>query len=201
MKLDDLKATLVSIMPFPIDEHKVGVYPGDYHLEASTDGRPHLLVVDNAFHYVYLGEDRGHMKVNIPAHELAAAVIYDYANSLFCISDSARPGVFWVPGTYRTPEEIEVEFADRLEAARALQNNWFMALVKLADDDWQKYHRHSVISSHQLFAAKALGLEREWLVVMNPAVHNILCPACKSAIHPEATVCPHCQTKVLEFVR
>lgn len=196
---DDLKATVVSLMPFPLDEQKVGVYPGTFHIDAALDGEPKLLVVDDAIHFIYLGEDRGDLKVRIPAHELAASIVYDYVSSLSCYTSESFPALFWVPGTHKDASKIP---QDRMDTAKLLQKNWFLALVKLADDDWSKYHRHTVISDHQRHATKFLGLEREWLIQPSIEVPKpVLCGACKSPIHPEASICPFCRTNLKEPVQ
>jgi len=200
--IDELKATLVSLMPFPFAEHKTGIYPGDYFIKAASDDKPEFLVVEGALHYIYLGEERGSLEARIPAHELAAALVYDYVSSLSCSTGSSVPALFWLPGTYRDVEKIKKDFADRIESAIILQKNWFLKLVSLADDDWSKYHRHTVISDHQRHAAKYLHLEREWLIIPKPRELKLfLCPACKSNIHPEASICPFCRTNLKDLVQ
>ena len=197
---DELKATLVSLMPFAFDEHKVGVYPGDYHIDASG-GEPKILVINDAIHYVYLGDERGNLKARIPAHELASALVYDYVSSLSCSTSTSVPAIFWIPGTHKV-EEIKKSYSDRIEVALQFQKNWFEALVKLADDDWSKYHRHTVVSDHQRHAAKSLNLEREWLIIPKPQeATTVLCAYCKSNIHPDASICPFCRTNLKELVQ
>ena len=199
-KLADLKATLVSLMPFAFHEHKVGIYPGDYHINASK-GEPEILVVNDAIHYIYLGDERGNLKVRIPAHELAAALIYDYVSSLSCSTNASIPALFWVPGTHDL-EDVKKNYRERIDTALALQKNWFLKLVELADDDWSKYHRHTVISDHQRHAARFLNLERECLIKPKPQeLTSVLCPYCKSNIHPEAVICPYCRTNLRESVQ
>src|SRR5438132_14196669 len=86
-------------------------------------------------------------------------------------------------------------FSDDLEILWTQQKNWFIKLIKLADDDWEKTRQHKFISDMQRYAAKAVGLERPWIIKPMMLEDNkvIKCLACQSPISPLAIVCPNCK--------
>jgi len=192
MKLEDAyKATVVSLLPIEIREEKSGLYPGRFTIPAAKDGEPAVLVIGESFHYVYLDGDRGQMPIRNPAIQVAEAIVSDFVSACLGAKPDARPGLFCVPGR-KTAEEIKLEFPEELEKAHTHQFNWYKELVMIADDDWEKYHRHTAISHIQRVAAKALGLNRLWLEVV-AAVPPVTCPLCQSQVAGGAITCPNCK--------
>jgi len=188
---DAYKATVVSLLPLEIREEKSGLYPGRFTIPAAKAGQPTVLVIGESFHYVYLDGDRGQMPVKNPAIQVAEAIVGDFASSCLGAGPDAGPGLFCVPGRYSS-EEIVVNFPEELERARTRQLNWYKKLVMIADDDWEKYHRHTTISHIQRVAAKTLGLARTWAEVVE-AIPPIICPLCQSQVVGSAIMCPHCK--------
>lgn len=184
-----LKATIVSIVPFESPERKPGLYPGYFLIPASPDGEPQVLVIGNSVHNVYLDDVRGSLQIRTSSYEIAAAIVYDYCSSQLAVDEGSKPGIFWVPGEV-TAKEVKIKYPQELQQARDLQKHWFLALVRIADDDWARYHQHKSISDFQRFAAKSLNLEREWLLV---SMDTSQCPACKNAVPVGAVVCPNCK--------
>jgi hypothetical protein len=188
---DAYKATVVSLLPLEIREEKSGLYPGRFTIPASKDGKPSVLVIDESRHYVYLDGERGQMPVRNPAILVAEAIVNDFVNACLGVEPGIGPGLFCVPGRH-SPEEIELNFSEELNKARDSQLNWYKKLVMIADDDWEKYHRHTAISHIQRIAAKALGLDRPWIEVIE-STPPITCPLCQSQIPGNAIVCPNCK--------
>jgi len=187
-------ATIVSLVPFPITEWKPGIYPGYFEIPAAKKDDFELFYVGDSCFWVEISEDRS-IKVKCPADDVANSVVNDYlvSNLEYNVEKDSMPGVFWKLGRY-TREEIKKEFILDLELARTRQNNWFLALIKLADDDWTKTHQHRSITDMQRYAAKSLNLDKDWLVA--PKVEGSdfqRCIACTNLVPKEAIVCPQCR--------
>ena len=199
MGTKEIVATVVSIVPHEIKSDMPTVHPGDFVIPASDGKTPVVLVVKEAGHDVYMGSDRTphSMRVKIPAYDVARAIVEQYLHSVIATADNAQPGIFWVPGEYDA-DMIELSFPKEMQNARIQQKNWYLELVKMADDDWTKSnHRHSAISNLQRMAADFLGFKREWVdaVKTNPELLNLVpCPACTTVISRAALLCPNCKT-------
>jgi len=190
---EELMATLISVYPFEINENKPGVYPGTFRIPAAKD-KVQSLIIGEAIHFVDR-IDQPPMRIKILPHDLAQSIINDLRESMMGVlpEEGIYPGIFWVPGAHRN-DTIEMLYSKELEKARASQRRWFENLVRIADDDWSRYHLHVVISDIQRFAAKTLNLQRDWIVEAGeaPLVHTN-CPACQSVINSQAIVCPQCR--------
>lgn len=194
-------STLISIVPFPIDEVKPGLIPGRFSIAASPDGRPQFTVIRDAHHFVYIDESRGNLRVLNPSYDVAQAVVADYNSAQLEADPSAHPGFFWLIGEWDEDKiHNNKEAAARLSGVREIQNNWFRKIVMLADDDWQRSRQHSAISDVQRYAARVIDPEnkagREWLFVLKeeqkPKIDIATCPACESEIASTAVICRHC---------
>jgi|SRR6185503_15822316 len=202
------KSTLISIVPFPISEFKPGIYPGNFELKASKDNIPEVLVIGESVYHVELDENRT-ITVKCTSEDIAKSVVDDCIISTLAYSaeDEAVPGFFWKPGEHSSRDIIN-KFAGELEYYIKTQTRWFSKLVQLADDDWEKSRQHKFISDIQRYAAKALGLERPWIIVTKVANEGqIKCPACQVSINSEAIVCQNCRCiinmdkyKTLQFI-
>ena len=192
---DMSKATVVSICPFPVKAVKPGLTPAEYSLPASKDGKPVVLVVGGATFPVYLDSDRGSLRVPAPSFEVARSIVEDYCTShLGYDKEDAMPGMFHVDGAY-TVAEVTVKFKDELVLAKKKQDNWFIRLVKIADDEWNRTHRHAAISDMQRVACEAMGFTRDWLMKPNEeeTVQAKYCPACSVPITNGPVICPNCK--------
>ena len=191
-KKDFRKSTLVSVLPFALNESKPTLYPGEYHIPAAKypDGIETLVIAD-AHGLLYLDADRGSLRVNIASEEVAKSIVDDYIRSVLAIDTHQRPGIFYLVGDYNSTEVAE-EQAEALNKAHEYQRNWFQALVRIADDDWSKFHQHKIISNIQRVAAQCLNLSREWLTLI-PS-ESQLCPMCRIVVDPLAVLCMNCKT-------
>jgi hypothetical protein len=126
-----------------------------------------------------LDETRGNLRVPNPSDVVARAIVDDYVNSQLSVDDDSRPALFWIPEKL-SAEEIKDKF--RVEIARQLlkQKSWFINVAKLADNDWQRYHQHNVISTFQRKCADIIGWtsqEHEWMSPLTTMNSNA-CPYC-----------------------
>lgn len=189
-----IPATLVSLVPFEIHEEKPGLIPSSYRIPAS-DGRPKVLVIGEAVHDVYIDAQRGTLRVKNAPYEVARAIVFDYLIAQIAVSEDAHPALFFVNGKYTT-DEVEKQFPVELMKFRNKQMAWFKELVKMADDDWEKTRQHAAISDTQRYAARALNLDRPYLIKdvekgMKP-IETFLCPACGSDLIQGVAVCRYC---------
>lgn len=194
-----LACTVASFVPFTIQEQKPGLFPGKFDIPASDTKTPQVIHIKNSIHYVYLDDTRGSIIARDPSDEVAASICNDFINSQLGLKDDARPALLWFPGALNVAEIMEEYKAECLKA-KQFQYNWFVELVKIADDDWQRYHKHTVISDFQRKIANIMGLspeKHEWMSEQVFEAQNSpapkLCVACKSAIHADAAVCPVCR--------
>jgi hypothetical protein len=187
----ELMATLISVYPFDIYEQKPAIYPGTFYIPAAKDG-PTSLIIGEAFHFVDR-VDAPPLRIRVLPQELAKSIVYDWTTAAIGvdIEEDVIPGLFYVNGAHEN-SVIEVLFANEINAAKARQRKWFIELVKIADDDWSRYHKHTVISDIQRYAVKELNLEREWSIIVQEQALK-LCPACKSTTLPGAVVCSSCK--------
>ncbi len=190
------KTTIISVVPFEINENKPGLYPGHFIIPSAKKDDFEMLVVDRSVHHVYMDMDRGSLTVPTVSEEIARSICEDYSRAQLAYEKGeVEPGLFYIPGEYKDKKAVLAAHKDKIDAARARQKNWFMRLVEIADDEWNKYHSHKMISDVQRYAAEFLGLEREWNV--KGQVESLTqCPACKSQITVGALVCSVCRTIV-----
>jgi hypothetical protein len=190
--------TIVSVAPFDIEEMKPGLVPSVFKIAAvqQYDVGFELCYVgynlqkkkpENVFHYWYIDETRGSVVVPQPSRQIAESIIEDYCRAQVAQTTEARPGMFAVDG-FIPRDKVDKECAMQLMEARKRQKNWFLALVMMADKDWSKNHRHDLILDTMRFAARQLGLEREWL--FESSMNR--CPGCRSNIDAAAIVCGTC---------
>jgi len=187
-------ATLVSIAPCIIRETKP-ILPSEFFLEKASYENPSTLLVTKGINDIYVGEERGQagqnrsiIRVPVEADVIAAAIVVDWQDAQYGTRPpDAIPGFFWVPGHVKV-----ATLAKELDEANDRQIRWFKNLVKLADDDWNKYRQHKTISDIQRYACNALKLERPWLLDNEIVMALSECPSCFEKVNPKAIVCSHC---------
>lgn len=186
-----MSVTIVSYLPYPVCEKKPSVIPEEYRIAPSDTKTPTVLVVEVAKSILYRGFDQPNFPITIPAEELAEDIIKSFSISVLGYSENAKPGLFWVPGNV-SAKDVERLFPKEVAEAKRLQNRWFLALVKMADDEWSRNKQHKMITDIQRIAAKSLGLSnKEWLVMPDP-VQMVKCPACFSFIEEGTVKCKYC---------
>lgn len=187
-------ATVISLVPVAIKIDKPGLIPREQFIPKSDGVNPQVLHVDGALHYVNVGEGVKKFPVRVPADEYAQSIVNDYIHACLAVDlgEGAMPALFWAEGKF-SPKEVMTNFKERVEHELAGQNKWLTNLVKMADDDWQKLHRHSAISDLQRMAAKLLLIkDRDW--ILQDQNNLFVCPACRSLIQKGSIRCSICTT-------
>ena len=187
--------TVASIIPFDVREEKPGMYPRSYHIAASDGSRPQTIHIDTGHHFVYVDSSRGSLKVPTTSLDIAKSVVNDFIQGQLRVRPECHPGIFFIPG-YVTADDIleDKELSHTLKIVKSKQNLWFKAITQLADDDWQRYAKHTVISDFQRTAALHLGLSPASHPWMSPEqiIELPKCPACGAVHQPEIAVCGNC---------
>lgn len=191
---NELFCTVVSLVPVDLREEKPGLVPPRFCIPASDGKHPQVLHIGTATHFVYLDEARGSLPVRNPPDWVAKSVVDDFISAQLRISEVAKPGLFFVAGKWSSVE-IQAKFKVQLEQAWIMQQNWMMEVCKLADDDWNKFHQHNVVSDTQRKFAQMLGWrveEHEW---MSPrtTLQSTMCPSCGKLAPLNAVVCQECK--------
>lgn len=198
------KCTLVTVLPFALTEEKPGLIPGYYYIPPAPKNDFSILVIKDGYHNVLipLSDDKAPpMRVTDTCDQIADSLINDYTNACLAVNyepepdgSIATPGLFWLEGALAKPE-ILAKHQIKLTQANKNTKCWFTRLVKMADDDWAKYHQHRSISDLQRHACSFLNIQREWNFDVQTS-SNILCWACKAMLHPAAIICGSCKAVI-----
>jgi hypothetical protein len=190
-----MTCTVVSLFPREINENKSGQTPDRFLIAAAEKDDISILHVEDGYSTIYLDETRGALPVVILAEDVAKSIVNDFVGSFQGIGPNTKPGMFYVSGKY-TKEEIKKQFPDKVKLAATQQRVWGMELVRLADDDWQKYHRLKSINELPRYFAELFGLKRDWLALVpeeEVKEELIRCKFCAETIPAVAIVCPNCK--------
>lgn len=186
--------TVISLVPFLIEEQKPGLVPGKFVITPAKNNVPKVLIVEDSFYFVYIDADRKPMKQTSVSHEVARSIVEDYCNAQLGIEEGVGPALFHVAGVH-TVADVQVDFADEIEAAIAKQKRWFINICQIADNDWQRYHQHNVISQFQREAAEIIGwraAEHPWMSPMT-TMDAQPCPACSLSNVKGTVICSNCK--------
>jgi hypothetical protein len=198
-----LGCTVISLVPSEINEEKPGLFPPRFKIKESNTIIPQLLHIGVATHYVYLDESRGYLQVKNPSDVVAKAIVHDYITSQLGISDEVGPALWWVDSEMTLEQVVEKEKVIMNEM-RARQRKWFVNLVKLADDDWVRYHQHNVISDFQRKIGHLLDLNPEDHEWMTPLAlqqgRTFACPYCMTSVPVGSVICNTCH-EVIDYKR
>jgi len=195
MAIDNrLVCTVISLVPFEWTEYKPGLIPGLFTVKASDGKIPTCLVVGDAKHNVYIDETRGTLPVRDASDEVARSIVDDFKDSQLGISDGCHPGVFWMPGAWDAGKVLS-ELKAELLACSLAQRRWFIEITKIADNDWNRYHQHNVISDFQRKAAELLGYTKEEHEWMAPSLimDARRCPGFNTSVSAGVVICPNCR--------
>lgn len=185
-------ATIVSLFPLPVFEKKP-LIPSIYQVPASKEElRPEVLVVNEGMFHVYLDEYRGMLTIRTPALTIADSVVRDFLDGQYLLSEESRPALWSIPGEWTALELFgDKDQKERVYKEHSLQLEWFRRLIFIADDEWNKFHQHRMITEVQRIAAGRLKLNREWALEFKP--DNLTdCPGCGTTINKKVAVCRDC---------
>lgn len=187
------KCTIVSIYPKNITEFKPTVQPPVFNIPAGTYEKPSTLIVEPGSWWREIDAEQPLLEIPIPSIVMADSIVRDYANGLLaCNMGDAMPGLFYVQGPVKS-EEVKLKHKVELDAAKIKQNNWYAALVKLADVMWSRTNGNPIaISDDMREAAKELGEQREWMRDFEK-VGLVRCVACGNLRDPRFPICSTCK--------
>ena len=198
-----LDCTVISLVPVHICEEKPGLFPPRFVIEESDCVIPQVLHISSATHYVYLDEARGMLQVKDPSDVVAKAIVQDFCTSQIGVDDDSGPALWWIDERLNA-DEVLTNQKNVIGEKKARQQRWFVNLVRMADDDWTRYHKHVVISDFQRKIATILGLDpeaHEWMAPLALQDGRVdLCPFCGSAIVKTAVICSSCH-QVINYKR
>jgi hypothetical protein len=195
--VDNSFATVCSLLPYQLTELKPGVQPGQYVIPKAESGLSLTIIPNNIYYQINpdpLADSKQVrlIKVPIPAMECARSIINDYVSSLLAVEPPDKvPGLFAVAGDWSDKKEFSLKHMKELVFYKNTQNNWFTALVNIADDFWSKTHSPASISDLQREACKILGFRRDWLNPV-PFEQAEKCPFCQNAVITGAIKCVTC---------
>lgn len=151
---------------------------GSYTVPARRAGERYALVSVYGRTELYdMGDDRKGEKY-WTAQEIAQSVVGEHNPD----ADLRRFGVFVCAADQPTEDE--------LRAAQARQDAFYLEQVQQADLLYSRApHRPDSITDVQRRAARALGIDRPWLVKLTAMSE---CPACGGTVKAGAAVCRHC---------
>jgi|SRR5262245_47054176 len=187
------KSTIVSVYPKVIDERKITLEPGVFHLDAAPEKGFSILTVGPSSWWKETDPDQPLLEISNSSIQVAESVIKDYCNGLFMYSPTdSGPGLFYVPGEFDKPG-IMLKFADKVEGARKRQRTWYERLVVAADVLWARTNGNPLaINDDMRLAAQELQLkEKPWLKDYT-TLTMINCPFCGTLARPGFPVCSQC---------
>jgi len=155
----------------------------------SEGGKPILITIKNVTRAQF-NENFAQISVPVPDEVVAASVVGDYILGQSNTSTVECPALFFVEGEW-TQEGFEKSFVKEMKEALDKQTAWFRKLIKIADDEWQHWHQHKMISDLQRTAAMMLNMKREWLDDSSDMI--VKCPACMTLVSQHASVCFACK--------
>jgi RNase P subunit RPR2 len=184
--------TIVSLLPYSVDERKLTVIPQEYFIPAAVEDELGILHVDDGISWLMLEMERGGpVQQRIPSGQLADSIVNDFARSqLEYRYDFAQPGLFVVEGKFNS-DDIKAKFPELLGKYRLIQENWFKALVERANQDFGKTGVSQLVSDLQKLAAKELGLKPNWSI--DHQLKTLTCPLCATLLPANAAVCSNCK--------
>src|SRR5574339_901700 len=131
-----MEFTIVSLLPFALNELKPGLIPEQYYIPPAVNGKPGILHVRDGKSNLYVRDGKTY-PITHPAEEIAKALVNDYSVAQLQADEYARPALFFIPGIF-SADEVLLKHKAQVDEARTRQNAWFMKLIRLADDDWER---------------------------------------------------------------
>lgn len=193
------KSTVFSILPKEIQESKPTLEPGIFRIPAGSPDKPAQLIVGSSSWWREIDVDQPLLEIPVSSVQIAESIVRDYSNGIvMCDMGESRPGLFFIPGNISI-DELKTKHKDILTLAIKRQENWFRALVKLADSFWARTNGNPLsISDDSRLAARMLKIEdRPWL--MDFKMENVIitaCPACGTMRNNSFPVCANCKTVI-----
>ena len=185
-------STVFSIAPFEVFATKPGLLPGTYRIPACVDQtKPQRLLVKSGLHLMQVGGKKHPIRIETASHVIAKSIVDDCINEQLQASSNCHPGLAWIYGDISI-EQFTLLHKDVYESILMAQKRWFVARCKMVDNDWSRYHNTRVASDIDKFAARALGLEPEWMKTEEILNFN-KCVACGTMNDKTNIICSNCK--------
>jgi len=194
------KSTLVSILPFMLDERKPTIFPGRFQVPAGTYEAPGVLTIGPSSWWKETDVDQPLLEIPVSSFNVAESIVRDFCNSqLGCDNSKRVPGIFFILGE-KDSKTIVKDHKKELDVARDKQKEWYLALVKIADTLWARTQGNPLaITNTARQAAINLGLDKPWMQDFK-TMQMENCPACGTLRQNLFPVCANCKT-VLDMER
>lgn len=194
-----MDCTIISTLPFRIEESRPGLYPSRFVLGAAPRDSVSSLMVKDGYHYVPSNNDKQPLiPVTDVGEKICKSVIDDFVSSCPEVmtepnSDGIipKPGIFFVNGAFQQTE-LPGKFKLETEKAHKQTLAWFERLVKEGDVQWAKLQHPKAVMDIQKMAALYMGIDRPWSQKLTDMI-QILCTMCRSKVNKEAVLCPNCK--------
>lgn len=187
------KSTIVSILPFSLNEEKCTIEPGKFEIPAAAKDDFQLLVVGTSSWWKDIDPDQPLLEIMVGSMSVAKSIVMDFCNSVIgCDMGEAMPGLFFIPGEHKR-NDVSLKYKVDLEIARRKQNNWFLNLVKMADILWSRSNGNPLsIHTDMRLAAEMLGMkDKPWMGDIRH-MELIACKACGTFGKPGFPICATC---------
>jgi hypothetical protein len=194
------KSTIVSIFPIDLYETKVTLQPARYILPKGSFEKPSLLIVTAASWWRELDDEQPLLEIPVSSIQVADSIVRDYCNSTFmCDMNERMPGLFFVPGALDV-DRLKKEHQKLLLDAQRKQNEWYKALVHMADVMWSRTNGNPLsVSDTQRMAANELGQKNKpWMTNFTTEISLSNCPACGTLVNTRYPMCQNCKTVINE---
>lgn len=186
-----MPATIIGLTRREVREEIPGMQIGAYCIPPADGMIPNILVIRDSFYYKPDGEGNQD-RILVGANDIANCVVHMHVTSQLMYRIDRHPALFYIQDKELTVDDVMKDYSKEIKELLDKQRRWFVALVRLADDDWQRLPRHQMISDIQRTACKELGLNRPWLNSVPDEEKND-CPYCGSELlNPLAPICPSC---------
>jgi len=188
------QATIVSIYPKPIDDEKITIFPGKFHIDKGSYENPALLTVGPSSWWRDIDIEQPLLEIPVSAVQIAQSVIVDYCNGFLAADMSTQmPGLFFILGEV-DKHTVLTKYKIKLAEAKQKQDAWFKTLIRLADSLWARSNGNPlVIWDEMRMAARELGHETLPWMRFDVQATMIRCFACGSLRNPEFPICPTCK--------
>jgi hypothetical protein len=188
------RSTIVSIYPRVINERKPTITPSQFVIPAGTFENPSILVVGSSSWWREVDQDQPLLEIPNSSIQVAESVVRDYCNGLLgCNMTDAIPGIFWIPGEY-TVKSLKEKHPVLLQTARTKQNNYYDALIRMADGLWARTNGNPLVLSDdmRLAARERNQLNKDWMKDFT-MMDQVRCPACGNLGNPNYPICANCK--------
>lgn len=188
------KCTVVSIFPKAVDEVKITIEPGKFHIAAGTYENPSVTVIGGSSWWSDTDYEKPILEIPVGSVQVAESIVKDYCNGMYgCDMSTAMPGLFFVLGEQNVME-IKLKYKSKLDEVKERQDNWYRFLVQEADSLWARTNGNPlVIWDVMRLAARSLNLsDKPWLKDFM-AAKLTPCKFCGNMRDQNFPICPSCK--------